>query len=82
MIKNTVETLRSLNKDTMFLRAPSMNLDVETSKSNDGMNPSFQRQLRYEDHDKRIGRNKWYAKKYYLDSTDLGGTLESDPTTM
>ena len=78
MIKNTVETLRSLNKDTMFLRALSMNLDVETS--NDGMNPSFQRQLRYEDHDKRIGRNKWYAKKYYLDSTDLGGTL--DPTTM
>ena len=62
----------------MFLRALSMNLDVETS--NDGMNPSFQRQLRYEDHDKRIGRNKWYAKKYYLDSTDLGGTL--DPTAM
>ena len=55
-----------------------MNLDVETS--NDGMNPSFQRLLRYEHHDKRIGRNKWYAKKYYLDSTDLGGTL--DPTTM
>ena len=62
----------------MFLRAPSMNLDVETS--NDGMNPSFQRQLRHEHHDKRIGRNNWYAKKYYLDSTDLGGTL--DPTTM
>ena len=61
----------------MFLRAPSMNLDVETS--NDGMNPSFQRQLRYE-HDNRIGRNKWYAKKYYLGSTDLGGML--DPTTM